>query len=102
MAPRILIISIAMDADNSFYVKFIATEEPIFFGYSISVFAMVNGVKSKIFCFLFFFEQIVLFALHCACRAENKNCVKCYGHRACFEIPRSPRVIITYHLYLRF
>ena len=30
-----------MDADNSFYVKFIATEVPTFFGYIISVLAMV-------------------------------------------------------------
>ena len=31
-ARRILIFSIAMDADNSFCVKFIATEAPTFFG----------------------------------------------------------------------
>jgi hypothetical protein len=37
----ILIFSIAMDADNSFYVKFIATYAPTFFGYIISVLAMV-------------------------------------------------------------
>jgi hypothetical protein len=30
-----------MDADNSFYVKFIATYAPTFFGYIISVLAMV-------------------------------------------------------------
>ena len=41
-APRILFFSIAMDADNSFYVKFIATEAPTFFGYIISVLAMVT------------------------------------------------------------
>ena len=29
-----------MDADNSFYVKFIATEAPTFFWYIISVLAM--------------------------------------------------------------
>ena len=29
-----------MDADNSFYVKFIATYAPTFFGYIISVLAM--------------------------------------------------------------
>ena len=52
--------------------------------------------------FDFLFEHVFLFTLHSACRAENKNCVKCYGHRACIEIPRPPRVIITYHLYLRF
>ena len=34
--------SIAMDGDNSFYVKFIATEEPTFFGYIISVLVMVS------------------------------------------------------------
>ena len=43
MAPRILIFSIAMGADYSFYVKFIATEAPTFFGYIISVLAMVAG-----------------------------------------------------------
>jgi hypothetical protein len=32
-----LIFSIAMGADNSFYVKFIATYAPTFFGYIISV-----------------------------------------------------------------
>jgi hypothetical protein len=42
MAPRILIFSIAMDADNSFYVKFIVTEAPAFLGYIISVVAMVQ------------------------------------------------------------
>ena len=36
-----MIFSIAMDADNSFYVKFIATYAPTFFGYIISVLAMV-------------------------------------------------------------
>jgi hypothetical protein len=41
MAPRILIFSIAMNADSSFYVKFITTEAPTFFGYIISVLAMV-------------------------------------------------------------
>ena len=33
-APRILIFSIAMGADNPFFVKFIATEAPTFFGIS--------------------------------------------------------------------
>ena len=41
MAPRILIFSIAMDADNSFYVKSIATYAPTFFWYIISVLASV-------------------------------------------------------------
>ena len=41
MAPRILIFSIAMDANNSFYVKFIATYAPTYFGCIISVLAMV-------------------------------------------------------------
>ena len=31
-----------MDADNSFYVKFIATYAPTFLGFIISVLAMVN------------------------------------------------------------
>ena len=38
----ILIFSIAMDVDNSFYVKFIATYALTFFGYMISVLAMVT------------------------------------------------------------
>ena len=33
-----------MDADNSFYVKFIATEAPTFFGYIISVLVSVGGM----------------------------------------------------------
>ena len=41
-APRILIFSIAMDADYSFYMKFIATRAPTFFGYIISVLANVR------------------------------------------------------------
>ena len=42
MAPKILISKIAMDANNSFYLKFIATEAPTFFWYIISVLAGVN------------------------------------------------------------
>ena len=42
MAPRILIILIAMGAEYLSYVKFIATEAPTFFGYVISVLAMVS------------------------------------------------------------
>ena len=42
MAPIILIFSIAMDADNSFYVKLFATEALTFFGYNISVLASVH------------------------------------------------------------
>ena len=45
MAPRILIFSIAMDANNSVYVKFIATESLTFYRYIISVLAMVLGLK---------------------------------------------------------
>ena len=41
MAPRILIFSIAMGAVNSFYVKSIATYAFTFFGYIISVLAIV-------------------------------------------------------------
>ena len=41
-APRLLIFSIVMGADNSFYVKFIANEAPTFFGYIILVLAMVG------------------------------------------------------------
>ena len=44
MASLSLIFSIAMDADYSFYVKFIATYAPTFFGYIISVLAMVTVV----------------------------------------------------------
>jgi hypothetical protein len=32
-----------MDADNSFYVKFIANYAPTFSGYIVSVLAMVKG-----------------------------------------------------------
>jgi hypothetical protein len=42
MAPRIFIFSIAMGADNSFYVKSIVTYAPTFFGYIISVLAIVK------------------------------------------------------------
>ena len=41
-APRILIFSIAMGADYSFYVKSIATFALTFFGYIISVLASVG------------------------------------------------------------
>ena len=40
-APRILIFSIAMGADYSFYVKSIVICAPTFFGYIISVLASV-------------------------------------------------------------
>ena len=40
-AHRILIFSIVMDANNSFFMKFIATGVPTIFGYIISVLAMV-------------------------------------------------------------
>ena len=43
-APRILIFSIAMGADYSFYVKAIATCALTFFGYIISVLASVNSL----------------------------------------------------------
>ena len=43
MAPRILIFSIAMGADYSFYVKSIATYAPAFLGYNDSV--LVRVVK---------------------------------------------------------
>ena len=41
MDPRILIFSIAMGADYSFYVKSIATHAPAFLGYNNSVLARV-------------------------------------------------------------
>ena len=41
-APRILIFSIAMGADYSFYLKFITTRGPTFFGYIISVLTSVR------------------------------------------------------------
>ena len=41
MAPRILIFSIAMGADFSFYVKSIATYAPAFLVYNNSVLARV-------------------------------------------------------------
>jgi hypothetical protein len=45
MAPRIFIFSIAMDADNSFYVKSIASFALTFFGYITSVLASVNKIS---------------------------------------------------------
>ena len=52
MAPRILIFSIAMGADYLSYVKFIATRAPTFFGYIISVLAIVGqpwGFQATLF-----------------------------------------------------
>ena len=46
MALRILIFSIAMGADKLFYVKSIATYAPTFFGYIISVLAIVRWFMS--------------------------------------------------------
>jgi hypothetical protein len=40
--PRILIFSIAMDANNSFNVKFMVTYASTFFWYNISFLAMVS------------------------------------------------------------
>ena len=40
--------SIAMNADNLFYVKFIATEAPTFFGYIISVLTMVKSYEGAV------------------------------------------------------
>ena len=40
-----MISSIAMDADNSFYVKSIATFDPTFFWYIISVLAIVGYLE---------------------------------------------------------
>ena len=37
-----------MDADNSFYVKSIVTYAPTFFGYIISVLAMVQSMSHQI------------------------------------------------------
>ena len=42
MAPRILIVSIAIGAEYLSYVKFIATEVPTFFEYIVSVLASVR------------------------------------------------------------
>ena len=43
-----MILSIAMGADNSFYVKSIATYAPTFFGCIISVLAMVSKDPQKV------------------------------------------------------
>ena len=48
-APRILIFSIAMGVDYSFYVKSIATYAPTFFRYNNSVLAIVSSCTSKVF-----------------------------------------------------
>ena len=47
MTPRILIFSIAFGADNSFYVKSIATYALTFFGYIISVLAIVYEERKQ-------------------------------------------------------
>ena len=48
MAPKILIFSIAIGADYSFYVKFIATRVPTFWGHIISVLVSVLvNIKSS-------------------------------------------------------
>ena len=47
-APRILIFSIAMGADSSFYVQFIATYAPTFLAFIISILAMVHKMPQKI------------------------------------------------------
>ena len=44
-APRIFIFSIAMGADKLFYMKSIATYAPTFFGYIISVLAIVEHFR---------------------------------------------------------
>ena len=44
MAPRILIFSIAMVANYSFYVKSIATYAPAFFWYNNSILARVRAI----------------------------------------------------------
>ena len=49
-APRILILSIAMDADYSVYVIFFATYALTFFGYIISVLANVISAY-LVFCY---------------------------------------------------
>ena len=51
MAPKILIISIAMAAEYLSYVKSIATFAPTFYGYIISVLVSVT-------------TQLIIFALH--------------------------------------
>ena len=43
-----MIFSIAMDANNSFYVKFIATYAPTFLAFIISILAMVHKMPQKI------------------------------------------------------
>ena len=58
-APRILTFSIAMDVDNSFYVKSIVTYAPTFFGYIISVLAMVQELTALI-CMLWQLGWFVL------------------------------------------
>ena len=48
MAPGILIFSIAMGADHSFFVKFIAIRAPTFYGYIISVLVSVFSKNVKL------------------------------------------------------
>ena len=49
MAPRILVFSIVLRAEYSFYVKSIATYAPQFFGYNNSVLAIVSQYKVRFF-----------------------------------------------------
>ena len=52
MTPKILIFSITIGADYSFYVKSIATFALTFFGYIVSVLASVYGVQAIVYCTL--------------------------------------------------
>ena len=49
-----------MGADYSFYVKFIATGAPTFFGHIISVLAIVNGNN----CNFYYLSTYITYMLH--------------------------------------
>ena len=76
MAPRILIFSIAMGADCSFYVKSIATYAPAFFAYNSSVLASVCYLLPKCYesCLSFsFFDTTLTLIINCSKSGLIKN-----------------------------
>ena len=75
MAPRILIFSIAMGADYSFYVKSIATYAPAFLGYNNSVLARVLSLPMDFifFCVVFVFFKFLKDYHSISVKKHNRN-----------------------------
>ena len=59
-----------MDADNSFYVKFIATFAPTFFGYIILVLDMVAACTPNLQ------EMIPYYCYKLSCALYSFNCIE--------------------------